>query len=413
MFLLRLTNEVYGPQFDYRWCICAAMVRDLKSTIHLAQRRMLQIAITIMLIVWLQPAYPQQSYHRQSFTPSVIAYYTGHYKSIEKYDLTKLTHLVYGFATLSKQKLVLRSEGDSSTVKRLVKLKSRYPSLKIVIALGGWGGCKTCSEVFSSDTGRKVFSRSAMRLLDYFNLDGLDLDWEYPSIPGYPGHPWSPADKPNFTALLRELRTAFNRKKELSFAAGAYFQSLTESVDWAAAAGSVDRIHLMTYDLRSSRHDSTGHHTPLYSTPGQFESADFAVDYLLKAGVPASKIVIGAAFYGRLFTVNTKDTNALYKPGKFRNFILYTKLRPLLSGKNGYRLYYDTAAQAAYAFNRQLKIFVTFDNMTSVKAKATYVLQRKLGGLMFWELSQDLPNNGFLDVIASVLVVAPGNTKNK
>jgi chitinase len=338
--------------------------------------------------------------------PAVIAYYTGHYKSIENYDISKLTHIVYGFARLKGSKMILGHKGDTGTVKKLVSLKKEHPSLKIIVAFGGWGGCKTCSEVFASEPGRIDFAESALELLNYFNADGLDLDWEYPSIPGYPGHRWSADDNSNFTLLLRTITKTFRGNKQLSFAAGAYQESLEKSIEWREAARLVDRIHLMTYDLRSSRHNSTGHHTPLYSTTLQHESADYAVKYLLRAGVPASKIVIGAAFYGRVFSISVKNNNLLDQPGRFKRFILFSRLKPLDSDPGGFRFHYDTIAQAAYGYNPARREFVTFDNKTSVKAKAEYVLTNGLGGLMFWELSQDDPHEGFLSVIASVLDVS-------
>jgi chitinase len=338
--------------------------------------------------------------YRVSPEPAVIAYYTGHYKSIEKYDLRKITHLIYSFCRLKGNKLALNNPRDSAVIRNLVKLKRSYPKLKVMVALGGWGGCKTCSTVFSTEPGRSEFAASALEFLRFYDLDGLDLDWEYPAIPGFPGHPWSANDRDNFTALLQKLRGTFPDDTELSFAAGAYTRSLQQSVDWRKAALYADRIHLMTYDLRSSRHDSTGHHAPLHPTKQQEESVGYAVQYLLKQGVPPGKIVIGAAFYGRVFSVNSEDSVVLFKPGKFKRFIIYQKLKPMLTAKNGFRAYYDTTAEAAFAWNRNTNEFVTYENFRSVKAKADYVLKMNLRGIMFWELSQDYTRDGFLSVIA-------------
>ncbi|HTE25053.1 glycoside hydrolase family 18 protein [Flavitalea sp.] len=376
-------------------------------------QKFLVITLIGVLLAVISLAQPAKS-------PAIIAYYTGHYKSIENYDISKLTHIVYGFARLKGSKLILGHKADTATVKKLVSLKKQHPALKIIVAFGGWGGCKTCSQVFSSGPGRIEFAESALQLLKYFDADGLDLDWEYPSIPGYPGHSWSTDDKSNFTLLLKTIAEMFSGDKELSFAAGAYQESLEKSIDWREAARYVDRIHLMTYDLRSSRHNSTGHHAPLYSTTKQNESADYAVKYLIDSGVPKSKIVIGAAFYGRVFSMTVRDNsittrgnNLLDQPGKFKHFVLFSKLKSIESDPGGFHFYYDSIAQAAYGFNPQRKEFVTFDNMISVKAKAKYVLTNGLAGIMFWELSQDKPRDGFLSVITSMLVVPPDNPKNE
>ena len=99
----------------------------------------------------------------------------------------------------------------------MVALKKRNPQLKIILSLGGWGGCETCSDVFSTKKGRKKFSKSAKKLCDYFGTDGIDLDWEYPTISGFPGHPYGPQDKPNFTALIKQLRKKLGKKKGNQF----------------------------------------------------------------------------------------------------------------------------------------------------------------------------------------------------
>src|SRR5262249_578206 len=158
-----------------------------------------------------------------------------------------------------------------------------------------------CSEVFSTDKGRSEFSKSVRHLNEQFHTDGIDLDWEYPAIEGYPGHAFKLSDRENFTALIISLRRELGPRQEISFAAGGFKKFLDESVDWPAVMPRVDRVNLMTYDLVNGYSKVTGHHTPLYSSDQQPESTDFAVQYLAKRGVPKNKMVIGAAFYARVW----------------------------------------------------------------------------------------------------------------
>jgi chitinase len=344
--------------------------------------------------------------HGQSGKPAnLIAYYSGHYASIEKYDISKLSHIVFSFCHLRGNRLFVDNKSDTLTIKKLVDYKRKYPTLKIILALGGWGGCKTCSDVFSSDKGRTEFAISCKELLDFFAADGIDLDWEYPAIPGYPGHRWRPADKINFTSLLKKLRETLPQKAEISFAAGVYQQALDSSIEWKRAAAYADRVHLMTYDLVSSRNKNTGHHTALYSGTMQKESVDYAVNFVMARGVPASKIVIGAAFYGRVFKNVGTANNGLYQPGKFLSFITYKKLATQLEKRGGYKVYYDSIAKASYGYNSEKRTFVTYDDFTSVALKATYTISKNLNGIMFWELSQDFSTGGFLKVISETLAV--------
>ena len=130
----------------------------------------------------------------------VIAYYTGEPAKLEDEVVDNLTQIIFSFLHLNGNKLQIDNAQDSVTIKYLASLKETHPNLKVLISLGGWGGCETCSEVFASKQGRAEFAQSVKDLLVSFNLDGIDLDWEYPTVEGFPGHRFAPEDKGNFTA---------------------------------------------------------------------------------------------------------------------------------------------------------------------------------------------------------------------
>lgn len=330
---------------------------------------------------------------------AIIAYYSAGPDQVDSIPAEKLTHIIFSFCHLSGNAITVSNGRDSLTIKKLNELKKRNPRLKIILSLGGWGGCMTCSDVFSSPAGRKEFSESLLKLNAYFKTDGLDLDWEYPAIEGYPGHPYKPQDKANFTALLQQLRETMGSRYELSFAAGGFQKFLNESVDWKAVMKIVDRVNVMSYDLFHGYSQATGHHTPLYSNPSQKESTDNAVKYLLKIGVPRNKIVIGAAFYARVWENVAPKKNGLYQAGHFKMAIDYKNFP---SGLKGFQLYWDDVSQAPYAYHATEKLFATFDDARSVKLKTTYAIDQKLNGIMFWELSLDTYSDGLLDYIYHV-----------
>jgi chitinase len=265
--------------------------------------------------------------------------------------------------------------------------------------LGGWGGCLTCSAVFSTPEGRKEFAQSVKAINDYFQTDGIDLDWEYPAIQGPPDHPFSEADKINFTALLQELRKTLGNKKEISFAAGGFSTYLEKSVEWEKIIRYVNRVNLMTYDLVHGYSTVTGHHTALYSTPEQKESTDYAINYLRSIGVPAGKLVIGAAFYARVFEGVENSNHGLYQPGKFRNGVSFRNFETEFSPEKGFTYFRDSMARAPYLYNNEEKLFVTFDDSISIEQKTRYAINRHLKGIMFWQLMDDKRINGLLDII--------------
>lgn len=346
--------------------------------------------ILILGLLWFQ--------YVETNAQNVIAYYSGNAQEIDNYPVEKLTHIIYGFSHLRGNRIHI-FPAETVTLKKLVQLKKKYPGLKVMIALGGWGGCKTCSAVFSTAEGRDEFARSVEQLCTNLSIDGIDIDWEFPAAEGFPGHHYSPADRNNLTALIRTLRQQLGRGKEISFLAAGFSPYLQTSVDWKAIMPFVDRVNLMTYDIIGSKNKLTGHHANLYSTAWQKESADNALRYLDSLGIPHDKIAIGAAFYAREFINVPPVNNGLHQPGTFKRFVSMKELRENFTEEAGFKTYRDEEAHASYKYNPESKIFLTYDDERSVAEKAVYVKEKKLNGIMFWELRLDKAQNGLLDEI--------------
>lgn len=334
---------------------------------------------------------------------NIIAYYSGNARSIDRYPIGRLTHIIYSFCHLKGNQLRVGSAADSATIKKLAGLKRKYPALKILLSLGGWGGCKTCSPVFSSAAGREAFARSVAAAGEYFHTDGIDIDWEFPAVASYPGHPFSPADRDNFTALLQTLRQTLGPSAEISFIAAGFSPYLQQSIDWRKTMSFATRVNLMTYDIIGSRSPVTGHHASLYSTAVQQESADHALRYLDSLGISHAQVAIGVAFYAREFDGVSDTNHGLYQPGHFKRFLPLKQVRRRYTKARGYREYWDDEAQAPYSYNAAKKIFLSYDNARSAAAKAAYVREKKLNGIMFWELRLDNATGGLTDVIYKAL----------
>jgi len=334
---------------------------------------------------------------------SVIAYYDGDAAHIDAYAVEKLTHIIFSFCHLKNNELHVDNKQDTLTIQHLVELKKRNPSLKIILSIGGWGGCAPCSQAFSTDEGREIFAHSVKQVNEYFHTNGIDIDWEYPAIEGFPNHQYTPSDKPNFTALIKTLRDTLGNQYEISFAAGGFQKFLNESVEWNAIAPLVDKVNLMSYDLVNGNSTITGHHTPLYSTPEQIESADNAVRFFDSIHFPLNKIVIGAAMYGRIFNVDANARNGLYQPGSFDHGISFKNFNIDSMRNQGYVYYWDDTAKAPYMYNKTLKKLFSYDNERSMSLKTKYAMDKGLNGIMFWQLGDDKPEHGLLDAIDSTL----------
>lgn len=345
-----------------------------------------------------------------AFTPpkkaddfAVIAYYAGGGQDLDRYQWQQITHVIYSFCHLRGQELAVDNAKDSITIRNLVALKKDYPHLKVLLSLGGWGGCKTCSPVFATAEGRKVFARSVKKLTKTYKTDGLDLDWEYPGIEGVPGHPFMAEDKQNFTLLVKELRKKLGKKAVLSFAAGGFKKFFDHSIEWGKVMPMLNYVNLMSYDLVGGYSKVTGHHTPLYSNEKQPGSGDYGVQYLLDLGVPANKIILGAAFYGRSWSGVADVNNGLYQSGTFKSFIPHHHFDKALTAEKGFKFYRDPVSKAPYAYSAELKEFATFDDETSIKLKTEYAIEKGLGGIMFWQLTDDRKDGGLLRAIGDVV----------
>ncbi|MGR6088557.1 MAG: glycoside hydrolase family 18 protein [Arcticibacter sp.] len=331
----------------------------------------------------------------------VIGYYAGRTIPPDSFQVEHLTHLIWCFGHLKGNRLNISTEKDSTIIQQMVALKKRNPKLKVMLSLGGWGGCETCSDVFSTQQGRNEFAQSARELSDYFATDGIDLDWEYPVVPGPPGHKYQLQDRENFTELVRALRKTLKPEAVISFASGGFTAYIDSSIDWKQVMPMVDFVNVMSYDLVHGYSTISGHHTPLYSTKQQTESTDNAVNRMLAKGVEPNKIVIGAAFYGRFFEMTEQGETGLYRPCKFKYGFSSKYAKDSLITSKGFEFFWDDEAQAPYAINRERKLLATYDDAHSVKLKTEYAWRRQLGGIMFWQLYDDAFKGGLLEIISN------------
>lgn len=252
---------------------------------------------------------------------------------------------------------------------------------------------------------------SVVDFLGRYHLDGLDVDWEYPGVPGA-SHAFRSEDKQNFTLLLQELRARFQQAEKehhkrlyLTIAAGASDEYLAHT-EMAKVQQYVDTVNLMAYDLSQAASDSlTGHQAPLFTDPAAPKkgSADASVHAFQNAGVPAAKIVLGVPFYGRAWAEVPYRNHGLFQTGKppANDFIPYGAVAADLLG-HGFERHWDAAASAPYLYSSEKRMFVSYDDAESLNAKCSYVLRQKLAGVMFWEYSGD-PSGELLGVLHRTL----------
>jgi len=325
----------------------------------------------------------------------------------------KLTAINYAFAHISDGRVVLDQPDAAETLKRLHALRMRNPRLQILVSVGGWGA-DGFSDAALTDASRLAFAQSATEMIAKHGLDGIDLDWEYPGLPG-PGIGHRDEDKANFTLLLQALRQQLDALGEKNHrGAGAHYLltaaladgEFTKFIELDRIHAYLDWIDLMTYDFHNSLTKATGHHAGLRrsaTSAANERSVELAVREYLAAGVPASKIVVGVPFYGRAFAEVKSDNNGLDQPyGSYEGDHPWPQLVADYIDRNGYARHWDGTAQVPYLWNSQTRVFISYDDPQSLKLKADFVKSNGLGGMMYWEQSQD-PSGELLDVLSSTL----------
>jgi chitinase len=324
-----------------------------------------------------------------------------------------LTRINYAFANIKDGRMVLGAAADAQNFALLTALRNANPRLTVLVSVGGWLWSQNFSDMALTAARRRVFEESAMEFLAQYDLDGLDIDWEYPGLPGA-GHPHRAEDKENFTALLSELRARFDaesrkthRRLYLTIAMGGGADVIAHT-EMRKVARYVDTVNLMTYDYYEAGSDpTTGHHAPLFANPADPKkvSSDETVREYEKEGVPAAKILLGVPFYGRAWGDVADQNHGLFQPGKaVAGFDgQYSSIAANLLGQ-GFTRYWDDAAKAPYLYNAEKHIFVSYEDPESLAAKCKYVRERKLGGVMFWEYFGD-PEQKLLQTIDQGLAI--------
>lgn len=324
-------------------------------------------------------------------TPMVLAYYTEN--SSELPDPTLVTHINYAHGRFANP-----STGDGGIViaktdlmKKVLALKLKNPNLKVLLMIGGWGMKADGFSMMARDAAKRTaFCKSVKSHLDNYGLDGVDIDWEYPTYSAE-GTGASPQDTKNFNLVLAELRETIGTSKIISFASS----SSAKYVDWPTAIKYIDYVNVMTYDMGAA---PKAHNSPLYrSAIFNQTSCDESIDKHANAGIPLGRMNLGIPFYGKS-EKNPAEKVYEYEV-KFNEMesILagwYEKGKCDVTGKNIRK--WDPVAKVPYLTDTDGRILLVYDDAESVACKGEYVKQKKILGAMFWEYRHDDSNHTLL-----------------
>lgn len=313
----------------------------------------------------------------------VVAYVTSWSEVMP--DPQYMTHINYAFGHVNESFNGVKIDNEER-LRQIVDLRKQKPELKVLLSIGGWGSGRF-SEMAANDEYRCAFAADCDRVVKEFALDGIDIDWEYPTS-SMANISSSPDDTENFTLLMQDIRAAIGNEKELTLATVAS----ARYIDFKAILPSVDFVNIMAYDMASA----PKHHSALYPSGHSGDiTSDGAVTAHLKAGVPPSKLVMGMPFYGR-------------GGDGYPSFQDYNKVG---NTDTQYTEKWDEVAQVPYLADKNDTLVFGFENPRSLAIKCQYILDKDLLGGMYWDYSGDNEQGDLRRTVAENLLGKPHKAK--
>lgn len=311
----------------------------------------------------------------------VYLYYANYHDDLTNLDKIDYLNLSFGKIEKKEQFYLLNIDNIKET---LFNIRKQIPNLKIVLSIGCWG-CDGFSESVEDDLIRKAFITSIINIVKEYNLSGVDIDWEYPTVTNnlVKGRL---EDKHNYTILLKELKEELI-KINSNLILSAAVPCTTKFYEVKEINKYLDYLHIMSYDLDYGS-DVTVHLTPLYKSNHTLSSANDGVNNWISEGFEKEKIVIGSAFYVRYCETEGMIGSKL-KSFKTMSYKNYQKLN--------INEYFDKDAEAYYGY--QDNVFYSFDNPKSINEKINYIKKNNLAGIMCWEYNQDSDNHDLLNAM--------------
>jgi len=368
-----------------------------------------------------RPSYPAKAdddVEIQAIPPAknagVVVYlpYYGLYNRLNlmKFDFTGIDVVNYSFLRIDDSGNPYSSDTDLENSWKGIGVipylntvvKKKYPHLKTIISIGGASGSKNFKTFLKNSRTLKYAATNIVKFCNKHGFDGIDIDWEFPANAAESGY---------YLNFITEIRKQLGKKKLLTLAVAAkpkkyhgYVTKFADKFNW---------INFMTYDYTGDWNKYSGFNAPLYHTPGdkndQFDG-DQSIKEYIDQGVPASKLCLGGAFYGRTWKVTSKANNGynqrgngnikgqesdVKSNGKYAASWSYYALRTenVLSSKKSAvspwkRAWHNEAKSPSLLNTKDLR-FISYDDVDSMRERVKYCKKMGLAGFMIWEVTQD------------------------
>ncbi|KAI0268808.1 glycoside hydrolase family 18 protein [Gloeopeniophorella convolvens] len=385
------------------------------------------------------------------------SWYTGWHADdvpLSKVSWSKYTHMTYSFAITSPDVHTLSlADSDLELLPQFVSAAHAH-GVKALVSIGGWTGGLFYSTDVGSASNRTAFVSTVTKLVKQFDLDGIDIDWEYPNNAGIGCNAVNPHDVDHLLSFLQELRKD-------PVGANLILTAATSVLPWADASGNpstnlggfssvLDYIAIMNYDVWGPWSPTAGPNAPLNDTCAssdrQMGSAVSAVRAWHAAGIPLNQMVLGIAGYGHSFSVAPNDAFPDGTSGGLAAFPAFDANNQPLGDKwddpdpgpdpcgnpqgpegdfdfwglidagflneqgtvaPGISYLFDECSQTPSVYNSTSQVFVAYDDARSFAAKGDFIKSTGIRGFAMWETGGD-----FNDILINSIRSAAGFPKH-
>ncbi|KAL3443269.1 killer toxin alpha/beta [Aspergillus insuetus] len=345
-------------------------------------------------------------------------------------DILPLTHINFAFAFFHPTtfQILPMSANDEALYPKFTGLKSKKPSLKTWIAVGGWSfndainspNTRTAfSDMASSAASRRTFINSLLHFMQTWGFDGVDLDWEYVGADDLGG---TPNDTANFVELLRDMKNAFQGRYGISVTLPASYWYL-RWFDLQSMQEHINFFNIMTYNIHGVWDASHKITSPYIRPHTNLTEIKLSLDLLWRNDVDPSRVNFGLGWYGRSFTLKDpacNQPNCIFsyggKPGECTNssgLLSNSEIRRIIT-ENDLTPTLDVEAAVKW-ISWDTNQWVSYDDGETTQMKIAEANKLCLGGVLIWAVDlDDLDHTSSNDIlgIGSANGVSPADAES-
>ena len=265
----------------------------------------------------------------------------------------------------------------------------------MLLSLGGWGWDKQFAAIVSKPEAEDRYVKAVMAIVDEYDYDGIDLDWEYPD---------TEEEIVGFERLSRRFRKQLD---ELGQKKGRHlFQTMAASANpptlkWLSnelLLETMDWVNVMTYDFAGDWTPYAGHHSPLFASskqPGTPRSTELSMKYLVERGMPANRLAVGLPLYGKGFAVSEPyaSTKKAATEGRVPRGGGYSNIAKLIQ-EQGWTRRWDDETKNPWAIAPDGSAVIGYDDAESISLKTEWAMKQGFRGVFFWQVSGDQMPDG-------------------